>query len=457
MSAEILIVDDEEDIRGLIRGILEDENYTTREAGTAKGAVKVAQEKCPDLVILDIWLQGSDKDGLGVLEDLKALYPDLPVLMISGHGTVETAVSSIKKGAYDFIEKPFKSDRLLLMISRALETANLKKENKSLKETPVDPVLNIIGSSSAIQNLRQAIEQAGARSGRVLISGETGTGKSMAARLIHEVSVRAGQPYIMLNGIDPLDKAALLEGFKKAGNGSLVINHIECLDNKMQAALCSILQEEKLPARLISIADSAIEQKAQNGLFRQDLLSRISVQRIVTPSLKSRQADIGELANHFAEKIAKNSGFQVCRFSDDAVLALQKKEWPGNAGAFKNYIELCCIALAGRKQIIQAADLPVLILDPGADNPSSYTGERGLFDLDESLLTKPLREAREAFERAYLAAQIERFEGSVSETAKSIGMERSALHRKLKSLDISAVGPQDREDGEDSSPVQKRA
>ncbi len=457
MSADILIVDDEEDIRGLIRGILEDEKYQVREAGTAKGALQAAAEKSPDLVVLDIWLQGSDKDGLAILEELKASSPDLPVLMISGHGTVETAVSSIKKGAYDFIEKPFKSDRLLLMISRALEAANLKKENKSLKETPVDPVLDLIGTSAAIQSLKQEIEKAGSGHSRVLISGETGTGKSMVARLIHDVSARKSAPYVMFNCLQPFESTDLRQACKRAGEGCLVFNHIGCLDEKTQDMLHHFLQSEKQAARLIFIADKRIEDYVRQGRFRQDLLMRIAVEKIETPTLKARSSDLADLAHHFAEKYASNAGLPALQFTEDAILALQAKEWPGNAGAFKNYIELCCIALCGKKTNISVADLPVLLLNPSEENPSSYKGQKGLFDLDESLLTKPLRQAREAFERAYLAAQIERFEGSVAETAKSIGMERSALHRKLKSLDISSSDKQDGEAADSAGPIQKRA
>lgn len=278
----------------------------------------------------------------------------------------------------------------------------------------------------------------------------------MTARLIHELSPRSGQPYVMLSCLKPLDKATLQQACTRAGQGSLVFNHIECLDDKAQAILFNFIQQEQIEARLIFIADKRIEKSLQNGLFRQDLFSRIAVQKVETPTLKARSGDISELAHHFAEKYAANAGLAVCRFSDEAILALQKKEWPGNAGTFKNYIELCCIAAQNRGKELGVGDLPVLILNPASDNPSSYQGEKGIFDMDETLLTKPLREAREIFERTYLAAQIERFEGSVSETAKSIGMERSALHRKLKTLDISASDKQDRDDKE-TQPIQKRA
>ncbi len=454
MGAHILIVDDEEDIRKLIKGILEDESYGVREAGTSKGALNAISEKCPDLVILDIWLQGSDQDGLAVLEDIKAMHTDLPVLMISGHGTVETAVSAIKKGAYDFIEKPFKADRLLLMIARALEAAALKKENKTLKTSPVDPVLDLIGESAAVKNLRKQIEQAAQVSSRVMILGETGTGKSMTARLVHEYSPRATHPYTVVNCVEAFDPKLFEEAIQKTGQGSLVLNHIDCLSTKDQDYLMQALQGQDFEARLISIANADIQN---NSGFSDDLFSRLNLVQINVPHLKDRAADIPALAAHFVQKFARNAGAAVKDFSPEALLALQQKNWTGNICALKNYIELCCSAHMEKEGAIQVRDLPSLDFASQETAKAAAPAKAGLFDLSEDILMKSLRDAREMFERVYLSAQMERFAGSVSETAKSIGMERSALHRKLKSLDLSPNGTQDKPDSGEEPPLQKRA
>lgn len=448
-STDILIVDDEEDIRALIAGILEDEGYRVRQSGHAKGAYAAVTEKIPDLVILDIWLQGSSEDGIDILTKLKEQHPNLPAIMISGHGTIETAVAAIKKGAYDFIEKPFKADRLILMIERALENAALKAENKNLREK-VDGELprDIIGDSDPAQLLRQTISKTAKANSRVLVTGEAGSGKNLITRLLHAGSDRKGASIetVSCASLEPatMDKT-LLAAIERTHGGTLVLDEIADLHKDVQARLVRILQDQKIqhsPGQMVEFDVRVISTTAQNPqnmiaekLLREDLFYRLAVVTIDVPPLRLRSPDIARIAAHFAATLSPKA---PVHFDDAALNAMTRYKWPGNTRQLKNVIEGALIVKNGEKDIvISREDLP-----PEVSGLSKKNDDDGL-SIDD-LTTLPLREAREHFEKKYLAAQYERFDGSVSKMATSIGMERSALHRKLKALDIS--GPAEEED-----------
>lgn len=447
-GTDILIVDDEEDIRSLIAGILEDEGYRVRQSGHAKGAYAAVAEKIPDLVILDIWLQGSAEDGIDILSRLKEEHPNLPALMISGHGTIETAVAAIKKGAYDFIEKPFKADRLLLMIERALENAALKAENKNLR-AQVDGGLpkDIIGESETAQALRQTISKTAKANSRVLITGEAGAGKNLLAHLLHAGSDRKNASIEILScaSLDTatMDKS-LLAAIERTYGGTLVLDEIADLHKDVQARLVRILQDQKIqhsPGQIIEFDVRILSTTAQNPqnliaekLLREDLFYRLAVVTIDVPPLRARAADIPSIAAHFASVLAPKS---VVSFDEAAMTAMKRYKWPGNTRQLKNVIEGALIVKNGERDVtICRDDLP-----PEVSGIAKKSEEEGLsFD---DLTALPLRDAREHFEKKYLAAQYERFNGSVSKMAASIGMERSALHRKLKALDISGPSAED--------------
>lgn len=474
MTADILIIDDESDIRSLIQGILEDEGYHTREAATDEKAYAQLAEKAPDLVVLDIWLKGSKDDGLGILEKIRKVHPYLPVLMISGHGTIETAVSAIKQGAYDFIEKPFKSDRLLLMIERALETARLRKENESLRSKAQGPS-ELIGDSSAMTALRQALSRVAQTNSRVLITGEPGTGKDLAARFIHRHSQRASGSFMVLNCAIMLPERLEMELFgtedgvmgepfregilAQADGGTLLLDEVADMPLETQGKIVRVLQEQRfrriggteeieVDVRIIASTNKNLKEAMEVGNFRQDLYYRLNVVPVEMPPLRDRLQDIAPLAAYFGALYSQQAGRNPCRFDDSAIAAMQAYEWPGNVRQLRNAVEWCIIMGPGAgDDLIRSAHLPpdITLL------PAEGHGE-GHRSTD--LVSLPLREAREAFERDYLAAQIKRFGGNVSKTADFVGMERSALHRKLKQLSIQPSGkhnetPDDFESGED--------
>lgn len=438
-----MIVDDEEDIRSLIAGILEDEGYAVRQSGHAKGAYAAVEEKIPDLVILDIWLQGSTEDGIDILGNLKGAHPHLPALMISGHGTIETAVSAIKKGAYDFIEKPFKTDRLILMIERALEAAALRAENETLRKR-VEATLpkELIGESEPIQALRQTIEKAARANSRVLITGEAGCGKTLIARLIHAGSERKEKPIEVISsaGLEPatLDKT-LLAAIVRAKGGTLVFDEIADLHRDVQARLVRILQDQKIqkgPGEMIPFDVRILATTAQNPqaliaekILREDLFYRLGVVSIDVPPLRAHAGDVPLLADYFLSYLSPR---QSLSFDSTALTAMERYKWPGNIRQLKNVIEGALIMKNGEGEgVVTREDLPPEI--SGLHQKQKDETELSLDDL----AALPLRDAREHFEKKYLATQYERFDGSVSRMATSIGMERSALHRKLKSLGIS--------------------
>ncbi len=453
MAAEILIVDDEADIRNLISGILMDEGYQTRAAGDADAALEAIRARRPSLILLDIWLEGSRMDGMEILERVKKDHPDLPVIMISGHGTVEMAVSALKIGAYDFIEKPFKSDRLLMLIERAVETAHLKRENAALLER-AGGAFELVGASPAITQINQAIERVARTSSRVLVTGAAGVGKEVVARLIHQRSARGNGPFVVVNcatmrpdrleqelfGEEAEDrtKTGILE---RCHGGTLLLDEVADMPWETQGKFVRILQDQgfqrigghatvEVDIRVIASTGRPLEPEIAARRFREDLYYRLRVVPIDLPLLRDRRPDIPGLARHFMAKAAARAGLPERDFSNDALAALQAYEWPGNVRELGNVIDrLLIMAQAGPGEKLTARMMPPEILGEETMLPR--------FEKGGEIMALPLREAREMFEREYLMAQIGRFGGNVSRTAEFVGMERSALHRKLKLLGLT--------------------
>jgi len=434
MSAKILIIDDEDDIRSLIESLLKDEGYETLTASSSAQAYEIIETSPPDLIIQDIWLQGSDDDGIEILKNTKKTHPYLPFIMISGHGTIQTAVTSLKLGAYDFIEKPFKSDRLLLMIHRAIENAVLKIQNEDLKQQASEN-LHLM-TKQLPESLLQTLEKTASSNSRVFITGGAGSGKNIAARYIHQHSQRAAMPYVTLNCIQSsADKieAELFEGIlERVNGGTLVLNEAMQLPLSTQGKLLDILQENayykngvdekiSLDIRIITTTSVIPEPKVKSGGFREDLFYRLNVMPIQIPSLKQRKHEIPEL-------IAKSSDLN---FTTTALHKLGAYGWPGNIKQLNNVLEWISIMHPYVTDISEEHLPPDL--NPkktkANDQPSSSSNELNILDMG-------LREARESFERNYLLSQVNKFDGNISKTAEFIGMERSALHRKLKSLDV---------------------
>ncbi|HSC59911.1 MAG TPA: sigma-54 dependent transcriptional regulator [Rhizomicrobium sp.] len=456
IAPEVLVVDDEEDIRDLIAGILGDEGYEARVAADSDSALAAMRLRRPQLLILDIWLQGSKLDGIQILEQVKRDHPDLPVVMISGHGTIETAVSSIKKGAYDFIEKPFKADRLVHVAQRALEAARLRREVQELKLKAGDDS-ELIGQSSAISHVRQQIDKIAPTGSRVLITGAAGAGKEVIARLIHANSRRAGNAFVAINcaTMEPdrieteLFGEETSEGPKKIGlfelahNGTLFLDEVADMPMETQGKILRVLVEQtfqrvggttrvQVDARVVSSTTADLRIEISEGRFREDLYHRLNVVPIRSPSLSERRDDIPLLVTHFMKRLSATSGLPVREIGEDAMAVLQAHSWPGNVRQLRNIVErLLILATDDAAQVISADLLPSELSGNGALN----NGGRG-----DLVISLPLREAREIFERDYLLAQINRFGGNISRTASFIGMERSALHRKLKSLGVGPTG-----------------
>lgn len=467
MQSDILIVDDEQDIRGLIKGILNDEGYKTRLAANDTQAYQHLEEALPSLVILDIWLQNSEDDGIEILRKIKDAHPDMPVLMISGHGNIETAVSALKIGAYDFIEKPFKTDRLLVMIERALENAKLKTENKVLKSRIEGPH-DLIGSSATMNNLRQSLERVAQSNSRVMITGEAGTGKDIAARYIHKSSHRADEPFVALNCATMLPERLEIELFgtsednrhepgyvgvlERAHKGTLFLDEVADMPPQTQGKIVRVLQEQhfqrvgghdpvEVDVRVIASSNKDLKEQIAKGAFREDLYYRLNVVPIEMPPLRDHVKDIEELSAYFARLYSEQSGLAPSRFTDDCIKAMQLYEWPGNVRELRNTIERLMIVTGGSKEPVNPAQLSLSLGEKdGIDDGDLHT---------VNYMTLPLRGAREVFEKEYLSAQLERFSGNISKTAEFIGMERSALHRKLKQLGISAESKQNDNDSVD--------
>ena len=454
MASDILIVDDEADIRDLVAGILNDEGFSTRTARDSDSALAEIANRRPHLVFLDIWLQGSKLDGLQLLEQIKRDHSDLPVVMISGHGNIETAVAAIKRGAYDFIEKPFKSDRLILVATRALETSRLKREVKELKQlAPTASVMT--GRSACMNQLRQTIERAAKANSRILIVGPSGAGKELAARTLHIASGRADGPFVVINaaaitpermeielfGVEPNGEHPRKTGaLEEAHGGTLFIDEIGDMPRETQNKILRVLVDQtfqrqggttkvNVDVRIISSTARNLEEEIASGRFREDLYHRLSVVPIRVPPLSERREDIPELIDYFMDQISAATGLPKRQIGQDAMAVLQSHVWPGNVRQLRNNVERVMILASGGPEVIITADM--LPQDVGSMVPARPTSNNG-----EHIMGLPLREAREVFERDYLMAQISRFSGNISRTAEFVGMERSALHRKLKALGV---------------------
>jgi two-component system, NtrC family, nitrogen regulation response regulator NtrX len=453
MAHDILIVDDEADIRELVSGILQDEGYLTRTARDSDDALNTVSTRRPNLVFLDIWLQGSRLDGLQLLDALKQQHPEMPVVMISGHGNIETAVAAIKQGAYDFIEKPFKADRLILVAERALENSRLKREVRALKQLAP---LTLIGRSPSANQLRQTIEKVAPTNSRVLIVGPPGAGKELAARTVHGHSSRSQGPFVVINAaaITPERMETELFGIEQANGaqerkvgaleeahtGTLFIDEIADMPRETQNKILRVLVDQtflrvggtnkvSVDVRIVSSTGRNIEAEIAAGKFREDLYHRLSVVPIRVPPLAERREDIPDLVQYFMEQISQATGLPQRVIGEDAMAVLQSHDWPGNVRQLRNNVERVMILAGGEPDAVITANM--LPQDVGSMVPSMPNGNGG-----EQLMGLPLREAREVFEREYLVAQISRFGGNISRTAEFVGMERSALHRKLKALAI---------------------
>ena len=454
MATDILIIDDEADIRELVAGILSDEGHGTRTARNSDEALAAIQARRPQLVFLDIWLQGSKLDGLQILTLVKEQNPGLPVVMISGHGNIETAVAAIKLGAYDFIEKPFKADRLVLVADRALETSRLKREVSDLR-TRSGASDRIVGKSTAINQLRQIVERVGPANSRIMISGAPGSGKELAARAIHACSQRAAGPFVVINAANIMPDSMETELFgteggaggprkvgalEEAHGGTLYIDEVADMPKETQGKILRVLVDQNfqrvggatrvhVDVRIISSTARDLASAIEDGSFREDLFHRLSVVPVRVPTLAERRDDIPELIGFFMDQVAANSGMNRRKIGDDALAVLQSHDWPGNIRQLRNNVERLMILSSGAPDSDVTADM--LPAEIGSLVPATPNGTGG-----EKLMSLPLRDAREVFEREYLVAQINRFGGNISRTAEFIGMERSALHRKLKSLAI---------------------
>lgn len=448
--SDILIVDDERDIRELISEILKDEGFTTRLAGNSDDAIAAIYAEPPALMILDIWLKDSRMDGIDILKTVKRENPDVPVVIISGHGNIEIAVAAIKQGAYDFIEKPFNIDQLLVVIRRAMETSRLRRENQSLKR--LDGVQSeMIGGSASFRTLIGQLDKVTKSNARVMLRGPAGSGKEVAARYIHANSNRASAPFVTVNcaGGTPEQMEEMLFGregadrgvepglLEQANGGVIYFDEVADMALGTQTKILRVLVDQqflrvggsekvRVDLRVISSTNRNLEVEIEVERFRQELFHRLSVVPISVPSLEDRREDIPLLAEYFIKECNTNQGLALRGLSDDASALMQTMVWPGNVRQLKNLIERVLI-LSDSSGPIEARELP------GEEESSN---EDGRVVLSGALATLPLREAREGFEREYLLTQINRFGGNISRTANFVGMERSALHRKLKSLGV---------------------
>ena len=453
MATDILVVDDEADIRNLVTGILEDEGHGARAAGNSDSALAAITARRPSLVFLDIWLQGSRLDGLALLDVIHEQHPDLPVVIISGHGNIETAVSAIKRGAYDYIEKPFKADRLVLIADRALDASRMRKEIADLKHKSGE-ILGLIGSSSVMNQLRSAIERMAPTNSRIMIFGPSGAGKEQVARTIHAASTRAQGPFVALNaaaitpermehelfGTETVNGSGGKVGaLEQAHGGTFYLDEIADMPRETQNKILRVLVDQSfervggstnvtVDVRILSSTARDLEVEINEGRLREDLFHRLNVVPLRVPALAERREDIPELVAHFVEQVSISAGLPVRLIGDDAMAVLQAHDWPGNLRQLRNNVERLMILARGDPEATISAEM----LPPEIGEILPATPTQGA----AQIMSLPLREAREVFEREYLQAQINRFGGNISRTAEFVGMERSALHRKLKSLGI---------------------
>ena len=452
MALDILIVDDERDIRELVAGVLSDEGYECRTAGDSQAALDAVDERRPSLVLLDVWLHGSQMDGLEVLDAIKVREPELPVIIFSGHGNIDTAVSAVSRGAMDFIEKPFEAERLLHLVERATETERLRRENTRLRERTGDTG-EFTGNSAVINTVRATLKRVAQTGSRVLISGPAGSGKEVAARLLHSWSTRADKPFVIVNSarITPerfeeelfgeeaegkLVRPGLLE---TADGGTLYLDEVADMPLSTQARILRVLTEQSfvrvggtrqigVDVRVVSSTARDLTKEMEEKRFREDLFYRLNVVPVEVPSLSERRDDIPALAEYFFARYASEQGIRPPAISEEAMAALQAYDWPGNVRQLRNVVERTVI-LTPRDQL-ETVEADMLSEEVSGANSNGNAGIA-------SLMGSPLREARESFEREYLSVQIRRFSGNISKTASFIGMERSALHRKLKLLGMA--------------------
>lgn len=452
MVADILVVDDEADIREIVAGILEDDGYETRVAADSDSALMAIGARRPGLCFLDIWLQGSRLDGLSLLDEIRNQHPDMPVVIISGHGNIETAVSAIKRGAYDYIEKPFKADRLVLVAQRALEASKLRREIAELRQrSPVGD--GLIGKSAPVVELRQSVQRIAPTNSRVMIFGPSGAGKEQVAREIHGQSDRKVGPFVVVNAATITPERMEIELFgteprngrdrkvgalEEAHGGTLYLDEVADMPRETQGKILRVLVDQtfervggstkvNVDVRILSSTARDLDAAINTGLFREDLFHRLNVVPLRVPPLSERRKDIPELVDLFVAQVSASSGLPIRNIGEDAMAVLEANDWPGNLRQLRNNVERMMILATGDSGEPIAADmLPPEIGDivPSPSQDSSH------------VMSLPLREAREIFERDYLTAQINRFGGNISRTAEFVGMERSALHRKLKSLGV---------------------
>ena len=462
MALDILIVDDERDIRELVAGVLSDEGYECRTAGDSRSALEAVDERRPSLVLLDVWLHGSPMDGLEVLAEIKAREPELPVIIFSGHGNIDTAVAAISRGAMDFIEKPFEAEKLLHLVARATETERLRRENAQLRQVSAG-MEAFTGNSSAINQVRATLKRVANTGSRLLITGPAGVGKEVAARLLHSWSSRAGNAFVSVNSARITPERFEQELFGEESDGSLVrpgllemadggtlyLDEVADMPLSTQARILRVLTEQafvrvgghrqiRVDVRVVSSSSRNLEKEIAERRFREDLFYRLNVVPVTVPALSERREDIPPLVDHFFARYANEQGVPPPEISAEAMTALQAYEWPGNVRQLRNVIERTVILTPREKlDLIDANALPPEILSNRLQGDSRMSTMMGM----------PLRDARENFEREYLKVQIRRFSGNISKTASFIGMERSALHRKLKLLGMGER--RDSEDGEE--------
>ena len=448
--SDILIVDDERDIRELVSDILEDEGYATRLAGNSDDCMQAINTEPPALLILDIWLKDSRMDGIDILKTVKRDNPDVPVVIISGHGNIEIAVAAIKQGAYDFIEKPFNIDQLMVVIRRAMEASRLRRENSALKRREVTTA-DMIGQSGAFRGLVSQLDKVTKSNGRVMLTGPAGSGKEIAARYIHAHSNRASGPFVTVNcasiesermedvlfGRETPERGVESGLLEEAHGGIIFFDEVADMPTGTQSKILRVLVDQqfqrvggtdkvRVDLRVISSTNKDLDAEIAAGRFRQELFHRLNVVPISVPSLEERREDIPLLADHFITACNASQGLPMRSLTDEAVALLQTMVWPGNVRQLKNLVERVLILGEGTGPI-EARELP---------SEEEKSEQEGRVVLSGALATLPLREAREAFEREYLLTQINRFGGNISRTASFVGMERSALHRKLKSLGV---------------------